>query len=564
MAGVYAGVDKLELEKIRARTHRGLRERAATGFFAGGKTFGYKSAPVDPNDERTKHKLVIVPEEAAVIREAFAMYADGMSPKRIANLLNERGVPSPGSRWKRTQRRAAGWMSSVFTGTASRDSGMFRCELYCGRMIWNRRKAKKRPGTSKRCVEMRPQSEWTVSEVPELRIIEQELWARVQHRLMTNRERATEQMTAKRGKPHVSRYLLSGLLQCGSCNSNFIMANALAYRCSSHTHGGQHCCSNNLMVRRDVIEPIVLRGIRRDLLSDEALAELHRYAGEQQRAKHSHRSITQREVREVEAAIDRVTPIAEAGLSRALKEKLASLEKRRDELERSVRLLGAEPVELVPRLGERWRAMVDELEHLAKRPDARPLDVEEARERLANRLSSRPARRSSIRRRPSFNYSPSLCHVPSRDGRCEDGKDPERYQSKPCSLQGEGRQADLLSRLERSGSPGAQYHRLLQCCGTSNGCPRDRHIHATVHGPRHAALRWRARTKHLWSERFVRAPRFAQQHRPRAPTVGGEENTPLLDHRNEVRGGRSQEGREDDPALVSISPSGRVDGHRQY
>ncbi len=44
--------------------------------------------------------MVIVEQEAAVVREIFARYLDGDSPRQIAGSLNERGVPTAqGCRW---------------------------------------------------------------------------------------------------------------------------------------------------------------------------------------------------------------------------------------------------------------------------------------------------------------------------------------------------------------------------------------------------------------------------------------------------------------------------------
>jgi hypothetical protein len=39
-------------------------------------------------------------------------FADGASCRMIAADLNGRRIPSPGSTWKRTERRATGWMGS--------------------------------------------------------------------------------------------------------------------------------------------------------------------------------------------------------------------------------------------------------------------------------------------------------------------------------------------------------------------------------------------------------------------------------------------------------------------
>ena len=60
---------------------------------------------------------------------------------------------------------------------------MLHRELYAGRIVWNRSRFVKQPGTNKRLRRERPQSEWLVTEQPDLRIVDAALWERVQARL---------------------------------------------------------------------------------------------------------------------------------------------------------------------------------------------------------------------------------------------------------------------------------------------------------------------------------------------------------------------------------------------
>lgn len=260
LASIYGGIDSLELLKIKDRTHRGLRERAKDGFSAGGKTYGYRTEPIDPNDPESKKRLVIVEDEAEVVREIFTRYANLDSPRAIADDLNRRKVPSPGSTWKRTKRRVKGWTGSAICGTASQFTGILRRELYIGQYIWNRRRSKKVPGTSRRIYEFRPKAEWEIVEHPELRIVDDVLWHKVQSRLRQVRQNAHPNNIAPRGRP--SRYLLSGIMVCDECGGNFIMHDSRAYGCASHTNGGRHLCANKLRVRRDVAEKLILRRIQ--------------------------------------------------------------------------------------------------------------------------------------------------------------------------------------------------------------------------------------------------------------------------------------------------------------
>ena len=115
-----------------------MKERAACGYFAGGRSFGYSSEPVDASDPKTKYVKVFDPDQAQVVVRVFEMYASGMSPRRIAAQLNNEGVPSPGASWSRQQRRKKGWVQSAIAGDAKHGIGILNNELYVGRMVWNR------------------------------------------------------------------------------------------------------------------------------------------------------------------------------------------------------------------------------------------------------------------------------------------------------------------------------------------------------------------------------------------------------------------------------------------
>ena len=52
----------------------------------------------------------------------------------------------------------------------------------CGRRIWNRHEYRKHPESGKRISTPRPRSEWVFSDMPELRIVDQDLWDAVKAR----------------------------------------------------------------------------------------------------------------------------------------------------------------------------------------------------------------------------------------------------------------------------------------------------------------------------------------------------------------------------------------------
>ncbi len=388
LASIYGGIDSLELRKIKERTHRGLRERAKAGFSAGGKTYGYETEAVDPDDPQSKKRHIVIEHEAEIVREIFTRYADGESSRKICDDFNARSIPSPGSTWNRTIRRSRGWMGSALVGTAKQFTGILRRELYIGQVIWNRRRTKKVPGTSKRIAEIRPRSDWIIQDHPELRIIEDALWDLVQARLRQSRKNAHKNNKRTRGRP--SKYLLSGLMKCGECGANFIMRDTRAYACSSNTNGGRHLCDNEIRVNRDIAESASLENVKTRLLSDDAIQYI---AGQFKKAlreienQPDDSELLAGKLRTIDAKLAKLAEAIEAvGVSETLANRLTRLEQDKAETEQALRSLPPSPVkflpEVLPALIERWRELVIEFETLADCPHTTLEDIEAARSHL--------------------------------------------------------------------------------------------------------------------------------------------------------------------------------------
>src|SRR5207253_8325769 len=82
-----------------------------------------------------------------------------------------------------TQARRVGCgVRARFTATQERGIGILHNELYVGRLVWNRQRFLKDPDTGKRVARTNPRSEWITKDVPELRIVDDEVWQAVQTR----------------------------------------------------------------------------------------------------------------------------------------------------------------------------------------------------------------------------------------------------------------------------------------------------------------------------------------------------------------------------------------------
>jgi site-specific DNA recombinase len=166
--GLKGTMNALFLKDLADKTRRGLRGRVELGKSGGGNSYGYDVVKqFQANGDPLRGDRVVNSAEAEVVRRIFRDYAAGKSPKRIAMELNKAGIPAPAG---------GDWGFSTINGNAKRGNGVLNNEMYVGRIVWNRQRFIKDPDTGKRQARPNPQSEWIVREVPDLRILDDELW----------------------------------------------------------------------------------------------------------------------------------------------------------------------------------------------------------------------------------------------------------------------------------------------------------------------------------------------------------------------------------------------------
>ena len=255
------------LVKLRADTHRGLRGRAERGLAAGGTPYGYRteeipSGKVDPHGRSIPagYRIVVHEEESAVVREIFESYASGEGLRTIAHRLNAEGVPSP---------RAKGWSSSAV-------QAMLQNSIYRGEYVWNRSEWIKDHDTGRRRRYERPESEWVRQLQPELAIVSSALWDQAREaaaaKQSTYRRRGDGSFAGSSARRGPSRYLLSGLLECGVCGGSFFaVAGGERYGCGWHRDRGPEVCGNSLRIGRSELEARILGAVRERILVPEVV-----------------------------------------------------------------------------------------------------------------------------------------------------------------------------------------------------------------------------------------------------------------------------------------------------
>lgn len=134
------------------------------------------------------------------------------------------------------------WNDTTIHGHAKRGTGILNNELYIGRLIWNRLRDLKDPSTGKRVSRLSPESEWIVKDVPELRIVDDELWQAVKARQAVNANVAEgirkHHKKNRLNGTHRPKTLLSGLIFCGCCGGPFSIRGSDRFACSTHVTKG--------------------------------------------------------------------------------------------------------------------------------------------------------------------------------------------------------------------------------------------------------------------------------------------------------------------------------------
>jgi len=268
---------KLEAEKIRERTIRGIKERIKAGRMPSGRRarlYGYTYLSGKGTGEGVRY---INEPEAKWVKQIFHWFVnEGLGIDRITYKLRELGIPTPSGKglwyasevWKILRNRAYIGETYVFTqsygepktrlskGTKSKKTGLIR----------------------------KPREEWI--EIPGATppIIDRDLFEAAQAQLKRNKDRASRNTK--------QQYLLSGHIRCRRCNRNYWGYVKRAkwageyhikryYRCSGNLQMVSPARCGNRNLPADKVEALIWQEVER-LLSqpDLVLAELERKRAE--------------------------------------------------------------------------------------------------------------------------------------------------------------------------------------------------------------------------------------------------------------------------------------------
>ena len=258
--GLKGTMNALFLKDLADKTRRGLRGRVENGKSGGGLCYGYDVVRTSDPDDRGHRKINAA--EAAVVRRICKDYIGGQSSRSIAMALNSEGIPGP---------QGKEWGPSTIHGNPKRGTGVLNNELYIGTLVWNRLRYLKDPDTGRRVSRPNPESDWVIQDVPDLRVIEQEVWEAAKARQASlafgERESTANPMNPRRRPKH----LFAGLIKCGCCGGGYSMISKDLLGCATARNKGT--CDNRLNIRRDALETSILNGLRKHLMEPELFKE---------------------------------------------------------------------------------------------------------------------------------------------------------------------------------------------------------------------------------------------------------------------------------------------------
>lgn len=219
---------------------------------------------------------------------------------------------------------------------------------------------------------LNPEADWVITDVPNLRIINQELWDAVRERQGALKVKNTSVPVWDRRRP---KTLFSGLMACGDCGGGFAKVNKHSFGCSTARNKGKAYCTNMATISQDELETLVLAAMQNNLMDQDALAVFcEEYAKERNRLQATatqNRSALEKELATVKRDHAKLVDAIIAGIpADQVKDRMLTLDARRIELEAQLeRDPAPSPVRIHPKMAETYRNKVTALIDQLQQPD---------------------------------------------------------------------------------------------------------------------------------------------------------------------------------------------------
>ena len=318
LEGVIESINEFYSANLSREAFRGLKANAEMGFWNGGTPpFGYKRKEVIVNGTK-KSTYEIDGKEAEITKKIFKLAYEGAGTKKTCIILNNEGF--------RTKR------GKIFTPSTVR--GTLTNEAYIGNLVWNKQD-KKTKG-----VKYKDKKYWIRKENVFPPIIDKEIFYTIQKGFEENRLNHSPKSVAR-------THILSGLLKCGICKSNYVFQTCTRkneeknyrngyYKCALKQKLGSKYC-DNIVLKADLIEEKIIKIVLEKIYSEEninKIFELYKKESNKRiKEEKNDKNLFATELKEVKEKINNVLKAIEKGFNEdALRERLNELKKREEDL----------------------------------------------------------------------------------------------------------------------------------------------------------------------------------------------------------------------------------------
>ncbi len=253
LEGIIEVIDEFYSANLSQDVIRGMRETASRGFYPGGPPpYGYRRVKVQDRSVQ-RVKLEPDPVTAPVVERIFKECLSGSGLLEITKGLNHDGLKT---------RKNYEWSKTTV-------HKVLKNQAYTGVLLWGQEPANGNNGNH--LPHIRVEGAWPA-------IVDRDTYERVQAKLSKRAPKITHPRVVH------SEYILSGLLQCKSCNAAMVghavkSGKFFYYMCGNARKRGRGLCTTPLLPK-DRREKFVIDRLKRFILTEENLEDLVRLINE--------------------------------------------------------------------------------------------------------------------------------------------------------------------------------------------------------------------------------------------------------------------------------------------
>lgn len=234
LLGITTWYNEMYVKDISRKIKSSMKAKQKEGLMVIRETFGYKRSTGD------KHKLEIDPEPAEIVRKIFKHYLSGIGYRKIADLLNQEGYPTP-SQYNICKAGGASMASKVsLLWNPVHVQRILKNDIYIGTLCLGKTEKKTIKGKSYK----QPKENQYIFINNHPAIVSQELFEEAQLAAQGRKNNHSK------GAASLDN-LFSGMIYCQDCGSYMVTykkkGKPKSYICGNyHRHGNKSCSRHTI------------------------------------------------------------------------------------------------------------------------------------------------------------------------------------------------------------------------------------------------------------------------------------------------------------------------------